>query len=90
MTRRDMFLAAFSPQPRLPVVRTTYQLRNVFTNSSTQYTLSKPPNGWPVCVYMNGILLNPNEDYTLAGQKITFQIAPGIGVRLQAIYWTEE
>jgi hypothetical protein len=41
----------------------------------------------PVFVYKNGALLQPLVDYTVAGDIITFAVAPIAGDRTTAVYW---
>jgi hypothetical protein len=45
--------------------------------SGTAYTLSAPPPGGAVALYVNGLLLQPDGvDYSLNGASITFNQAP--------------
>lgn len=41
----------------------------------------------PIFLYKNGVLLEPTVDYTVAGDIITFAVAPIAGDRTTAIFY---
>lgn len=46
------------------------------SGSGTIYTLSEAPPAESLCIYVNGLLLRPGVDYTIAGNVIMFVVAP--------------
>jgi hypothetical protein len=53
------------------------------------FALANAPVASTVQVYVNGLLQEPTEDYSLSGQTVTFVAAPLTGDRVRAIYFKQ-
>lgn len=56
---------------------------------NTVFTLSYTPLAITVCIYMNGQLLDLNDDYSLSGTSITLNSAPSANDKIRAIYFKQ-
>lgn len=56
---------------------------------NAEFTLANTPATGTAQVYLNGLLQEPTDDYTLAGTTITFVEAPQTGDKVRAIYWLD-
>lgn len=50
------------------------------------FTLSFAPLSGTVSIYLNGVLLDEGDDYTISGLTIHFTIAPDTGAKIKAHY----
>lgn len=53
----------------------------------TDFTLSQTPQVDSVSIYINGVLQDENDDYTISGTTISFTIAPDSDDKLKAEYF---
>ena len=54
--------------------------------SNTTFTLANTPESGTVTLYLNGLLIDPGDDYTISGATITMTTAPVTGDKLRANY----
>jgi len=50
------------------------------------FALSKMPISGEEMIYVNGLMMHPGDDYTIAGQGITFTNAPSSGDKIRVNY----
>lgn len=55
--------------------------------SNDEYTLLHTPVEGTVTVFLNGLLQDPGDDYTIAGSVITFAAPPETGDVVLACYY---
>lgn len=54
--------------------------------SNTFFTIANTPIAGKVAVYLNGMLMDESDDYTISGSTITFSVAPTAGDKVRVTY----
>lgn len=65
----------------------TTQVAETYRNAPSTLRLKGIPQEGPALVFLNGILLDPVEDYTLRGNVLIFRRELGDTPKVQIVYW---